>query len=262
MAGAGGRGIILQVDRVASVEEALAFRDAGANLIGIAVDPDPGRFRDERFVSPETARAIKQAIAPARLVGLVPYGSYGDNEVEWCTPIRRLLSLGPDFLQFYRGYVPDELVPAVRATGVPVIIDGAEMEDGDGEFVAPDDPVSFFRFYAGLGVALAPVLLHADVIPNYEHSWAFLTDEAPKWPEECLQVRDVAAATRAWPLLLSLTGVRPDEIGPYTQAFPDARGFFARLGPAELTGPPSSRPETVLAALHALQAPREGIRLC
>ena len=42
--------MIVQVDRVASVAEAVAFRDAGASLIGVALDRD-ARFQDERFVS-------------------------------------------------------------------------------------------------------------------------------------------------------------------------------------------------------------------
>ena len=51
-------GPIIEVDRVSSVEEAVAFRDAGATLIGVALDPDPC-FEDHRFVSPAIAEAIQ-----------------------------------------------------------------------------------------------------------------------------------------------------------------------------------------------------------
>lgn len=69
---------IIKVDRVSSVKEAVAFRDAGATLIGVALDPDP-RFEDDRFVSSEVAKAIEKAIAPAQLVGIVPNYFYDEG---------------------------------------------------------------------------------------------------------------------------------------------------------------------------------------
>ena len=246
------RDLMVQVDRVASVEEALAFCDAGANLIGVALDRDP-RFQDARFVSPETAQAIKRAIAPARLVGHVP--TYFDGAV---TPTRdrieRVLALGPDFVQFYRGNPPDELLPMAHAAGIPIIRDGTEIDEGDGAFIDPNDPAAWWRDQLKDCTKLRPILFHLDVIPTMQSPWQFLTDVAPRWLDECPQISDIAAITRDLPFLLSLIGVEPDEIGPYTRAFPDARGFFARLGPDEQGSAFSTEPEPLLAALRSLQA--------
>jgi len=59
---------------------------------------------------------------------------------------------------------------------------------------------------------------------------------------------------RDLPLLLSLVEVGADTILSYVQAFPDARGFFGRLGPGETSGAPCMDPEPLLAALQAHHA--------
>ena len=68
----------------------MTVRDAGATLIGVALDRDP-RFEDDRFVSPAVAKAIEQAILPAQLVGVVPMHFYNETEqnparisASWC----------------------------------------------------------------------------------------------------------------------------------------------------------------------------------
>ena len=92
---------IIEIDRVSSVEEAVAFRDAGATLIGVALDSAP-RFEDDRFVSSAVTKAIEAAIAPARLVGLIPNFYYdGPDKQRAC--IERVLDLKPGFAHFYRG---------------------------------------------------------------------------------------------------------------------------------------------------------------
>ena len=245
--------MILQVDRVSSVEEALAFRDAGVNLIGVALDPDP-RFEDTRFVSFETAKAIQTAIAPARLVGHVPTYFFDETPPQACDRVRRVLGLQPSFIQFYRGGLLDELVPTVLNSGVPIIRDGAGIDIDDGSFIELGDPAAFVRVqFEGDPAGLKPVLFHLDVVPNTTDPWLFLTGVALDWPEECPQVADIAATTRDRPFLLSIMGVSADTIGPYTATFPDAHGFFARLGPDEAGGAPCSKPESLLAALKALR---------
>lgn len=249
--------MIVQVDRVASVEEATVFRDAGAGLIGVALDPDP-RFEDDRFVSADAAVAIQAAIAPARLVGLVTGRSPGAGAAQERARIERVLALRPDFVQFERGGVPDELVSPVRATGVPVIEDGADLDSDHGAFIDPADPAAFVRKQVGDLGRLGASLCHLDVIADREDPWLFLTGEALEWPDEAPQVSDVVAATRELPLLLSLMGLGIETIAPYVRAFPDARGFFARLGPRRRGGPSATAPTSLLAALHALRALRGG----
>ncbi len=247
-----GRGLIIEVDRVSSVKEAVTFRDAGATLIGVALDPDP-RFEDDRFVSPAAAKAIEQAILPAQLVGIVP--TYFDDTTEQNRArIERVLALEPSFLHFYRGGLNDELIPMVRAAGAPIIRDGAVLESQQGVFINKNDPASWVRRWVEDPGEEEAGLYHLDVLTDLaEDPWMVLNGVALDWPDELTQVADIAACCRDLPLLLSLMEVGPDTIGAYTGAFPDARGFFARLGPGELCPAPNSRPEPLLATLRALR---------
>ena len=246
---------IIKVDRVSSVKEAVAFRDAGATLIGVALDPDP-RFEDDRFVSSEVAKAIEKAIAPAQLVGIVPNYFY-DEGTEGPARIKRVLDLKPAFVHVYRGGLHDEFVPAFHAAGIPIIYDGAALDADQGVFIRKDDPAWFVRWLLEDVVAMKPTFYHLDVLTDLaEDPWVVLDGLALDWPEEIPQVADIAACCRDLPLLLSLMEVGVDTVSAYTSAFPDARGFFARLGPGELCGAPNSRPEPLLAALQALQASR------
>ena len=248
-------GSTIEVDRVCSVEEAVAFRDAGATLIGVALDPDP-RFEDDRFVSPAVAKAIERAILPAQLVGIVPTYFYDETEQNRAR-IERVLALKPSFVHFYRGGLEDKLIPMVHATGTPIIRDGAVLDADQGVFIRKDDPAEFVRWQLESAAALKATFYHLDVLTDLaEDPWEVLNGLALDWPEDMPQTADIAACCRDLPLLLSLMEVGADSIGAYTRAFPDARGFFARLGPGELGGAPNSRPEPLLAALRALQASR------
>lgn len=245
--------MIVQVDRVASVGEALAFRDAGANLIGIEIGGDR-RFKDGRFVSAEVAEAIRREAMPARLVGLVEGCFQDDSLADSRIRLEQTLALRPDFLQAYSGDFPDELKPLVRSSGVPVIADGASLDAEHGAFIDPAEPARFARDAVSAVADLAPVLFHFDVETDRADPWAFFTGEALEWQDESLQVAHVAAVTRDMPVLLSLMGLSAGTIVPYVRAFSEARGFFARLGREGPPGPPIASPERLLPALRALQA--------
>ena len=244
--------MILQVDRVSSIEEALLFRDAGANLIGVELDFDH-QYGDDRLVSAELAKSIRGAIGPARLVGIVPPlfddGCIGRKRDR----IERVLALEPDFIQFFRGCVPEELHPFVNAAGVSVIVTGGEMSDIGHIWTSPDDPIGFFYGYATMGSALNPVLRRSEIAYG-NAPWEFLTMTAAEPVDgELLRIEDVAAATRAVPLLLDIADVRPHEIVPFVTAFPDAKGFYATLCRENLSQFMSVGPEPLLATLKALQ---------
>ena len=253
-------GPIIDVDRVCSVEEAVAFRDAGATLIGVALDPNP-RFEDHRFVSLAVAEAIRRAILHAQLVGIVP-NYYYDEETESRGRIKRVLDFKPAFVHFYRGGLQDEFVPAFHAAGIPIIYDGTALDADQGVFIRKDDPAEFLRWLLEDVAVMKPAFYHLDVLTDLaEDPWEVLNGLALDWPEDMPQTADIAAFCRDLPLLLSLMEVGADTICAYTSAFPDARGFFARLGAGELCGAPNLRPESLLAALRALQASRAGL-LC
>ena len=233
----------------------MAFRDAGATLIGVALSPDP-RFDDDRFVSLEVAKAIEKAIAPAQLVGIVPNYFY-DEGTGGRARIERVLTLKPSFVHVYRGGLHDEFIPAFHASGISVIQDGAVLDSTHRAFIDLDDPASWVRKQVDDPAQESAALYHLDVLTDLaDDPWEVLNGLALDWPEEIPQTAQIAAICRDLPLLLSLMEMGADTIDAYTSAFPDARGFFARLGPGELCAAPNSRPEPLLAALQALQASR------
>ena len=230
----------------------MAFRDAGATLIGVALDPD-SRFGDQRLVSLAVAKAIEQAILPAQLVGMVP--TYLDDTTEQNRArIECVLALEPSSLHFYYSGLDDELIFMVHTTDVSIVQDGAVLESQHGVFINENDPASWMRKQVDHPAWEKAAFYHLDVLADLaEDPWTVLNGVALDWPDELTQVADIAACCRDLPLLLSLMDVGPDTIGAYTGAFPDARGFFARLGPGELCPAPNSRPEPLLAALRALR---------
>lgn len=149
-----GRGLIIEVDRVSSFKEAVAFRDAGATLIGVALDSDP-RFGDQRFVSHVVAKKIRKAILPAQLVGIVP-NYYYDEETESRGRIKRILDFKPAFVHLYRGGLQDEFIPAFHAVGIPIIYDGVGLGSEQGVFIREDDPAWFLRWRLEEVAAMQP----------------------------------------------------------------------------------------------------------
>jgi len=194
------RDVIIEVDRVVSVEEAVAFRDAGATLIGVALGPDP-RFEDTRFVSAAIAEAIEKAIYPARLVGIVPT-YFSDDVANARARIEPVLALEPSFVHFYRGGVPDELSPMVHATGVPIIRDGAVLDADHGMFIDPNDPASLVRRQLPNPELLKAALYHLDLLTDTGVGpWTFLNTTALEWPQDAPQTANIAATcpfSSAW----------------------------------------------------------------
>ena len=242
---------IIKVDRIASVSEAVSFQAAGANLIGIELDPNP-RFEDTRAVTPELAQQIRTAVAPAGLVGLVPTYFLEDDPSKSRCRIERMVDIRPDYLQVYRGHSLAENWHLICETGIPLIRSGAVIDEDQGMFMPLQDRPGFVRDQLADSFQFKPTLFELEVIPTMVDPWLFLTEEAPHWPDSHPQLADIAEITHDLPFLLSLVGLSPATICPYVRAFPAARGFYAPLGPGDLTGPLCTRPEPLLAALHAL----------
>ena len=195
--------MIIQVDRVASVDEAVAFRNAGANLIGVAVDSNP-TYDDDRIVSPHAAISIRDAIAPAKLAGLVPFHWNGDLDQDR-RRLERVFALEPDYIQLYRGSPREELRPLVQAAGIPVIRTGADIADDHGSFLPPDDPAEFIRDQLWNHTVLNPTLFQVEVLTNVGDPWTFLTQTAPEWPDDAPQIADLKGIAQTLPVL----GVSP-----------------------------------------------------
>lgn len=239
--------LVIQVDRVASLAEAMRFRDAGADLIGVALEADP-RFADDRFVAAEVASSIRDAVGADRTVAILPDTfSYDDLDAR----LDRLLALRPGMVQVTRSGLPGGYEEAAWDEGARVLVDGVDMGDTYGSVVEDGDPASYLRDRLRSIEAYRPPFIHVDVAYPNPDPWRFLTEVAPRFPDECLQVAHVAAATREFPLLLNLAGLTPDTVVPFVRAFPDARGFFGRLGPPKGGGATSS-PEDLLAVLRVL----------
>lgn len=243
--------MIIQVDRVAAVDEAIAFRDAGANLIGVAVDSNPS-CDDDRIVSPHVAIAIRDAIAPAKLAELVPFHWNGDLGQDR-RRLERVFALEPGYIQLYHGSPREEMRPLVQAAGIPVIRTGADIAEDHGFFLPLDDPAKFMRDQLWDHTMLNPTLFQVEILTNVGDPWTFLTQTAPECPDDAPQIADLKGIARTLPVLFSLFDIGPDTVCPHTKAFREARGFYATLGRAGTKALATIMPEPLLAALHTLK---------
>lgn len=247
-------GRLVMVDRVASLEEARLFRHAGASMIGVALDAEV-RFEDHRFVTADVARDIRGAIGPEGFVGIMPK-SY--EPATFYDRLERLLDLEPGWLQVHSSDANAGLGEYLRVgeDGLPVIVEGLAMDEDYGAFTPPGDPAKAIRERYGLVAPVSPSLATVDLRGDSADVWRHLSVLAPAAPDEfredMLQAGHVQAATRELPLLLDLAGVLPRDARAFVQAFPGARGFYARLGP-ERGGCTSILPERLLPVLEALR---------
>jgi phosphoribosylanthranilate isomerase len=203
---------LIKVDRVHSVSEAVALEGAGADMIGVALSPDP-RFADDRVVTVEEAAAIGKSLARATLVTTM---ELTDRD----RVLRTAAAIRTSVVQPITSAVPpQEVRTALSDAGVGVAYSGLEINHDD-------DPSWVFSAYKETP-DLNAVLFQADVLPEYRGSWKFLRDESPEYEDE-FQISDLNDLAREWPLVVNLD-FTPDNIKEVLAALPDVRGIAFTL---------------------------------
>ena len=199
---------------MASAEEAVALEAAGADLIGVSLAADP-RFHDDRTVTVEQASAIGTALQRATLVAAMELAGVPGPV------LRTVTALGAGMVQPITGALPPAGVRAALGdAGVGIVYGGIEIAHDD-------DPGWVFGAYADVP-DLNAVLFHADVLPEYRDSWAFLRDRAPEFEDE-FQVADLDGLGREWPLVVGLDFTAAT-VGEIMAALPAVRGIALTLG--------------------------------
>lgn len=205
---------MIKVDRVRSPDEAAELEAAGADLIGVSPAADP-RFHDDRTVTVEQAASIGEALRRATLVAAMELAG------EPGPVLRTVTAIGARMVQPITGGIPPA---AVRATlddaGVGVVYGTVEISHDD-------DPGWVFGAYDDVP-GLRAALFHADVLPEYRDSWAFLRDRAPEFGED-FQIADLDGLGRERPLVVGLD-FTPANVREIMAALPGVRGIALTLG--------------------------------
>jgi hypothetical protein len=204
---------LIKVDRVRSAEEAAGLEALGADLIGVALAPDP-RFSDDRTVTVEQAAAIGGALQRATLVTAMELGRDLDRV------LRTVAATRAGMVQPITGAIPPAAIRAALGDA------GVGIAYGNIEITHDDDPGWVFSAYAGT-LDLNASLFHADVLPEYRESWAFLRDRAPEYAEE-FQIADLDELGRERPLVVGLD-FTPGNVQEIVGALPGVRGIALTL---------------------------------
>ena len=228
---------IIKVDRVGSAAEAAALESAGADIIGVEIDPSP-RFDDDRTVGGEVVTDIRRALRGPHLAVTM------NLHAEPADVLHRVRSAGADLVQSTTSALPPAPVrSALRDAGIGVVYAGIEISHDD-------DPAWVFDAHDD-APDLQAALFQVDVLPEYPGSWAFLRDRSPEFEDE-FQVEDLDRLARSRPLIagFDLTAANYGEIAA---RLPHVRGFAFTL--ADQPGP-GVRCHSFAAALTVLQAIR------
>lgn len=211
---------LIKVDRVRSADEAVEVEQLGADLIGVALSPDP-RFDDDRTLTVEQAATVGQALRRAHLVVI---SEIADDPAQ---VLRTAEATGARLVQPALSRVPaPEVRVALRAAGIGIVCGGIEINHDD-------DPSWPFNHLTD-APDLEPTLVQADVLPEYEGSWAFLRDESPEYEDE-FQIADLNELGRQHPLLAGLD-FTPDNLTEILDALPSVRGILFTLADSARRG--------------------------
>ncbi|WP_125807625.1 hypothetical protein [Actinoplanes sp. ATCC 53533] len=204
---------LIKVDRVRSATEAARLEALGADLVGVSLTAD-ARFSDDRTVTVEQAAVIGGALRRATLVTAMELGRDPGGV------LRTVAATRAGMVQPITGAIPPADVRAALSDAGVGIVYGAI------EIAHDDDPGWIFSAYADVP-DLNAVLFHADVLPEYRESWAFLRDRAPEYEEE-FQIADLNELGRERPLVVGLD-FTPDNVGEIAGALPGVRGIALTL---------------------------------
>jgi hypothetical protein len=211
---------LISVGRVRSVAEATALERLGVDLVGVAVDPDP-RFDDDRTVTVEEAAVIGAGLGRATLSVTMRLGE------DVGQALRVVAATTARLVQPVTARMPSAGVRvALREAGIGITYGGIEISHDD-------DPSWIFSRYAGVP-DLNAAYFHADVLPEYRDSWAFLRDKSPEYPDE-FQIEDLEGLAAEYPMLVGLD-FTPGNIREIAEAVPSARGLAITLAEGATRG--------------------------
>ncbi|BCJ48663.1 hypothetical protein Asp14428_01380 [Actinoplanes sp. NBRC 14428] len=229
---------LIKVDRVRSAREAAEVEELGADLVGVSLGADP-RFADDRTVTVEQAAEIGAALARATLVVAMELGRDPERVLRTVTAVRA------GMVQPLVGTIPPaDVREALSGAGVGIVYGGIEIAHDD-------DPGWIFGEYDDTP-DLNAVLFHADVLPEYRQSWAFLRDKAPEFDDE-FQIADLDRLARERPLVAGLD-FTPENAGEILAALPGLRGIALTLAGQARRGDARFHPyERALEVLRAVE---------
>lgn len=220
----------LVVHRVASPDEARRFEEAGADIIGVVLEPEVGPWAgDGRAVTPTGAASIARALSTASLLVEVPDGVLLDTLGS--------LPLTAGWLQ-----IPSFSVRSIGSGGGRWVVGRVEAdEDADPQWIE-----------SALDAAEGAQRAVLEVCAAFDDPLAILETGAV---DDGLSVADLGRLCRRRPLWLSL-GLRAERVRRALAAWPTAAGWVWNLGDPASGGGSAHlvQPDDAAAAIRAMRA--------
>ncbi|AGZ43928.1 hypothetical protein AFR_28335 [Actinoplanes friuliensis DSM 7358] len=203
------------MDGVRSAQEAVTLETLGADLIGVALSPNP-RSPGTPVLTEEQAATIADALIHAVLVTSMELTDR--NQV-----LRSVAATGAGLVQTITASIPPpDVRAALREAGVGIVYSGLEINHDD-------DPGWVFGAFTDVP-DLNAALFQVEVLPEYTGSWAFLRDESPEFAAE-FQIADLDALGRERPLVVGLD-FTTGNVREIIAALPWVRGIALTRGDA------------------------------
>ncbi len=180
--------ILLKVDRVATVEEALELERLGVDILSVDI-VDREIFDDDRTIEVEQAQLIKNSLTKAKLSGNFHDDSWGD--------IEDIDKIKLDYVEYSgRCSLDLDIKDELDKRNIKIIYSSliTDIEEDPNRILASLDPRKL----------LDGMYYQINLMGGMKDAWKTLKEICPKEPEYLLQIADIDKLSREYPLSIAL----------------------------------------------------------
>jgi hypothetical protein len=196
---------VIKVDRVKSIEEAVALQSLGVNLIGVSLGDQDG-FDDDRFLSEGQVALIQRSLKSSKLVGDI-------SKISQDFQVSNIINeLNFDYIQINKPEILETINQDIdnQKRGIiysPICL--SYDEDPEWAFDGLDtEKYSYFQL---------------DLLGDMENSWDFLVSKASEEPDE-VQIEDINELSKRYPLILTIDFSK-NNVSNILRSFPSICGI-------------------------------------
>jgi hypothetical protein len=207
--------LILKVDRVKSVEEAIELQSLDVDFISVALG-ETSKFDDDRLVSIEQAFLIQKSLrSSSKFVS-----AFSENCSSFET-LNIVKELSLDYVQIDKNEdLAKEVKQELYLANKGIIYSPITISYDEDIQWSLDDFDSIEKS--------TPVYFQLDLLGDMTNAWEFLVAESPKYPDE-LQIEDIDELALEHPILLT-TNFSLNNIDEILSRLPHIRGLSFVLG--------------------------------
>lgn len=199
----------LKVERVKSINEALALEKLGVNFIVVSLVTDK-RFSDDRSISIKEAEKIKASIQPNTMFA-IEIDNFSNFDY-----IKNILQ--PDYIQVLDQNFLSEILTTKDMKNVNIIFGSLIISCDDNiDWIIPETCEGFNN-----------ITYQLDILGDYDNAWENLTKECGKYPDD-LTLKDIQIFSEKEATYVS-TDITPKNFKEVLTALPNVKGFTFTLG--------------------------------